>query len=710
MRHRVKRICRVGIAVFLSFCGAASLAYAQTPDRVDAGQHADEPNELSWEYSSTARLPFEHFTNWWRQLPAPRRDAVMKAAEKQGMIKPSPTQQTAVWIQAEGFKGEGWKVAETDGRAILQHGGGHTGAAATMVVDIPQAGSYRLWSHWWNQPGRYSSFEVRVRPVAEAAFKYGWQQTVQGDYLTHRFAWNWSNRKTPTPVSYYADKKGFQWESSPLFDLPQGKVLISMAPLISGGPFTARRVDSFLLAQDPLFVPDEANTPDGKPDDTASLVATEKRSAASSAEERRLWSIRPGAVPVQEAPAEVAGVWREWRDAFIERLAQGKDLSHAEEAAAQKNYFDARWNLVGTPAMVKEQAAHLQSAKMVVPGFIRWIEAEDFTITKGWEVADAADTGGNKILRASYTNGSAAATYTTSVPQADKYRLWVHFAQIFKFYNYFEVSVTQNGKTVKKVEFHDAPPEGSPGGYRYQWRPIDVELQAGECRIELTKNMGKSSYAYRMVDAFVLTDNTGYEPDGVRKPVPATVPKEYSALFDAAQKGAAVAWIAKSWTTPLKSRWQNQAAKGWFPKDSDMWTGFHMTDWPQKTDQIATSSAVQVDVQPGAMENRVLHLTNPIDKPITITPVVTVGGDLLSWRVVAYQYQPRYGWQPMPLLKRHQVTIPPHLTASLWLNFDARSLEPGAQKATLKLDQQEVNFAVNVSGTDIRQAPAPIVV
>jgi hypothetical protein len=63
----------------------------------------------------------------------------------------------------------------------------------------------------------------------------------------------------------------------------------------------------------------------------------------------------------------------------------------------------------------------------------------------------------------------------------------------------------------------------------------------------------------------------------------------------------------------------------------------------------------------------------------------------------------------MPLLRRQQVTIPPHLTASLWLNFDARSLAPGAQKATLKLDQQEVNFNINVTGTDIRTAKAPFV-
>lgn len=535
INYHIKHICRAGTAALLFF-SAVTLpsACAQPPVQSTFNQRDDEPNELSWQYFSTARLPFEDFTSWWQQRPESRRDAVLSAAEKQGMLKLAPAQTTALWVQGEAFQGGDWKRAQTDGRTSLQHGGGHTGSAATVIVDIPQAGTYRLWSHWWNLPGYHNSFEVRVRPLAVAGFQYGWQQAVQGDYLEHRFAWSWFQRKTSTSVSYDADKKGYQWESSPMFDLPQGKVLITMAPLISGGPYTARNVDSFLLTQDPLLVPGETAFPDSNPEDAKSLVVSQQQPAAGSPDQQRLWNIRPGAVALSEAPAEVAGIWREWRDAFIGRLAEGKNLSNVEQAAAEKTYFDARWNLVGTPAMVKERAAQLQSANTVVSGFIQWIEAENFKIDKGWKITNDADTGGTKILRAGYGNGLAQAAYTTSVTLAGQ---------------------------------------------------------------------------YRMVDAFVLTDNAQYQPDNVIEPVPATVLEDSSTLFNAAQKGEAVAWIAKSWTTPLNSRWAKEIASDWMPKDNDMWTGFRMTDWPKKTDQIATSSAVQVSVQPGAMENRVLHFT-----------------------------------------------------------------------------------------------------
>ena len=134
-----------------------------------------------------------------------------------------------------------------------------------------------------------------------------------------------------------------------------------------------------------------------------------------------------------------------------------------------------------------------------------------------------------------------------------------------------------------------------------------------------------------------------------------------------------------------------------------------MTNWPEDSRRIIGSTPVSIEVQPGAVGSRVLHLTNPSDQPITVAPRITTGSDLLGWRLVAYQFSPAFGWQPMPLLNRHEVTIPPHLTASLWLTFEARNLSPGVRAATLNLGSQQIEFKVNVTGTDIRHAKAPFV-
>ena len=506
----------IALTIFTLLLSPLSALAQQHPATWD-----DEPNELSWEHFANCQFCFDDFAHWWKTLSANRQHAVLETAQKQGMLQAPPQTEESLWIQGEAFQGAAWSVDAIGGRTALKGPLGHNRAIAKIVVNVPAEGDYRLWSHWWNIPGYHNSFQVNIRPITTKNFEFPWQATAQADYLNYRFAFAWYKRPTPAPLAYQSDKNGFQWESTPLFHLPKGQVVIEMTPTVHAPPYTFRNIDCFLLTQDPFLIPSETNIPDSKPNDLASLIVHQQTASVGSQDEWKLWSIRPAAKPIYQTSQAITQLWNDWRDQLIARLAKGEGKTPHEKVLEQEFYFDNHWNLIGTPAQVAQEIAVLQH-------------------------------------------------------------------------------------------------------------------------------------------------------------------------------------LVKSTFIPLKN-----SLTAWLANGDDQWTGFTMTDEPQNANQVVGSSPVPIEVQPGAVQCRVLHLTNSSDQPITISPQVT--GDLLSWRVVGFQFQPRYGWQPMPLLRRHDVTIRPHLTTSLWLNFDARALPPGTQNVALNIGSQQIQFQINVTGVDIRQAKAPFV-
>lgn len=643
----------------------------------------DEPDELSWEHFSSCQFCFDDFKGWWENLPEDRQQNVLTAADTAGLRKAPPDALQSMWIQAESFMGPDWTQSEVGGRTTLKGPLGHNTAIAKTILTIPVEGTYRLWSHWWNVPGYHNSFEVKIRPIETKDFQFTWQTSAEANYLEHRFAFAWYERPSPAPVSYDLDHNGFQWESSLLFHLPKGQVVIEMTPTIHTGPYTHRDVDCFLLTQDPFLTPQQADIPDSNPDEPGSLITTQKNASDGSVADWQLWSIRPAAIPVNQAPAAMATMWNDWRNQLIDRLAKEKSTTPHEKVLEHNFYFDSRWNLIGTPAQIAKEAARQKG----FTGYFEWLEAEKFESSKGWESVVDVRAGQGKTLQASYGDGEAEASTTIHVPQSGKHRLWVRWARLAEHYNHFTVKVQQGNQPVQETNFHEIGP-ATAAGYTYFWQPVDIELEEGPCTISLTKNIGKSNYAYRKVDCLVVTDNMSWEPDWLQRPAPAKIPEALVKAVDALPQGSALAWFAE---TP------------------DHWTGFTMTDWPETPDQIVGASPISIEVQPGAVQSAVLHLTNPSSQPITVTPKIPAGANLLNWRLAGYQFSPGFGWQPMPLLKRSEVTIPPHLTASLWLSFDARNLAAGEKIETLDLGTQQLAFKINITGTDIRHAKAPIV-
>lgn len=684
----LKRLCPlILLALMPAVC--ASSAAALDPDL----SWDDEPNELSWEHFASCRHCFAQFSQWWQALPEAERTDALRAAREAELIAPEPELHTRIVIQGEAFAGEGWEARSFRGRECIVGPYGHTRATARYTLDVPEAVRYRLWLRWWNDPAYHNTITVRVRPEQVSDYTYRWQSSVDDPLLSYRFGFA-PTRHTERPLDYPVDQEGFIWDAAPRWvELPEGRVVLELTGAIHRGPYTSRAVDSLMLTQDPFHRPDErASWPDSDPDEPSTRVRiTREASEADSEAAWRRWSIRPAVVPPHTAPRSLAAQWRAWRRALIERLAEDEPATDHEAYLVHRFYFDERWNLVGMPSQVAGRIAELEAARERAGGYWDWIEAADFDIAEGWAPVSRVNASQGRALRAGYTNGHAEASTRLDVPADGRYRLWVRFARIRDYYNHFDLSVAQAGETIERMEHREIGPEGHGGGYRFVWKPIDLELEAGEAVVTLTKNRGRSPYAYRFIDCILLTDNLAFEPEGTQRPAwPSAhrAPEALEAAGRAGRAGRALAWLGAG---------------------EDHWDGFAMTDWPTHSHRIATEDAVTIEQSVGAVESRVLHLTNPGETPITLTPRVTAGEGLLDWRLVIHQLSARYGWQPSALFQRHAVTIPPRTTATLWLSFDGRGRSAGTHAATLQFGDQEVRFDVRLAGPDISDAPGPLV-
>lgn len=127
--------------------------------------------------------------------------------------------------------------------------------------------------------------------------------------------------------------------------------------------------------------------------------------------------------------------------------------------------------------------------------------------------------------------GSAAASFDETnatiyqeieVPRAGEYRLWVRYADWARKSETFAIRITQNGRDVVRQEFGvkdliDPHDETSMyWEWAFTWDNLTAQLQPGSAKVEIA--IEKVADARRHVDAFVLTNDLNYKPDGRRKP------------------------------------------------------------------------------------------------------------------------------------------------------------------------------------------------
>ena len=645
----------------------------------------DEPNELSWEHFSTCLDCFRDFAAWAGRNSEPWTEA-LAAAQRAGLVGEPPKELAGVWLEAEAFplRGATWAKVEREkmsGRPVSDGGllrgrYGHNASFVRTGVVVRRAGWYRVWTRYWHLKGHHASFRVRILPAQMKDYSFRWQATCQGDWLNYRFDFAEHGRKQPV-LSRKARPTGFVWESAPMVKLPAGEVCVEIAGCIHGGPYTYRHVDCLVLSEDPLWQPNLAR--DGGGDSRGPCAETKQNWG--------LWKLRSGAAPLASVPSAVQEVWRSWRADLLGRLADGDTPSLHLKRLARGVYFDKEWNLIGTPAQVQKEIERLRGTGRQKTSWYQIVEAEAMDEkVAGWTVESHSVSGGGKRVKAHYCDGLAELAGTVIVPQAGQFRLWVHHSRIKGYANLFEVRLHTEGQPAFKARFGEEPVDA--GGYRMVWTSADVQLTAGEHRLVLWKNRGKGPYAYRHVDRIVLTDDLAWQPVRLREPPLARVEIE--------------AWVSG------RPRASSSRLVVWQP--ADVWRGFDMDSTrPGAEDTVAPESVV-VRLSKGEVGSALLHLANPSTEAAVVAPRVTgPAAGACSSRVVAYVLSKPFGWQPMPLLRRREVTVQPGRMTSLWLTADARELPPGQHEAVLTIGQQEVKLVLDVERTDLTRAPVPLV-
>src|SRR5690606_35312161 len=105
----------------------------------------DEPDELSWEHFASCRDCFADFGTWWSTVPGEDQAAALAAIRETSLIKSPPPAFTSLLVQGQAFSGDGWQPRTVHGRNCLVGPAGHTQAVARYILDVPDAGRYRIW-------------------------------------------------------------------------------------------------------------------------------------------------------------------------------------------------------------------------------------------------------------------------------------------------------------------------------------------------------------------------------------------------------------------------------------------------------------------------------------------------------------------------------------------------------------------------------------
>lgn len=640
----------------------------------------DEPNELSWEYLAGSLPVFEMYEAVAAQAAAPAPRAAIDSARTFWTVRIPGTALAAP---------SAWRAGSDRGRTVLIGPAGHVGPAARHMIDVPAEGEYRLWVRWRNSPPENCSTRVRLRPAAAAEFTQGWQTLAEADHLDFTIGFVPINRPDYA-CDFQRDVAGMVWQCSPCGKLPRGPVLLEVVPTIHAGPYATRMIEQIWLTDDTIMRPSDDDATCPVP---ASVSVETSRRRPEHAARWAVYAARPGALAGPDRPP----AHDSFRRRLIDRLARDEGLSADERHMAQLVHFDERWNLIGTPRQVRGRIETLGDPTNRMHGYAQWVEAEAFTIDRGWTSDPHGDASAGAALCSPYGDGPALATGTLHAPRAGRYRLWVRFAQLKGHYAVFGLAVSQEGGPVRDVEFSEIGPDRA-ANYAYQWHPVDLELRRGAVVVQLSKLRGKGPYAYRRVDALVLTDQEAWTPMGTEPPLPGS-------------EAAVAPEFARFRASP-------QPVVFWTAAQDDRFTGLPWGAWPTPADlarcvpEPGTSKALRAPLElsacPGGEASGLVRLTNPTDTAFT-APIEVVAASGLEARanVVAFQITANGSWVAGPLLERSAVTVPPLGTAYVWLHAEA----PGMGTAThmFRLAGCEFDVRVTALGKPFDAASAPLV-
>ena len=658
----------------LTFLTAALFFLLTIP--IFASGFEDEPDELCWDRLGGTEVSLRHFLDFCKADPEFR----AKLLEKPALCR-LPDEVPVIWVMPQAFAERpncGWTL-ETSGpenEPVLTMPAGHGTQWCRVAVEIPSDGFYRIWARYFHIQGTTASFLAELEDERLADMENRFQSVAQ-NVVSHRFDFaELARRSAPLP-NFSAEPTGFRWESSPLVWLEAGTRTLTISGMIHGGPYAPRRLAAVALTQDPFAIPQKPKQAEN-PQRTETILTANVPLCRESLETRELLVRRPMDLPKE---TELSPLWNEWRKVFLNALLEGRLEGVEAGRMAGMVWFDPESNLIGTPRQVADEKKRMKDffASADRSRFTLKIEAEDFRILgngrSSWSVQHAANASGGRELLADYGGGLAEAETTVNVPHDGVFRLWCRYSEINGYLAPYGLKVLDpQRKTVGEMKFaHDAEFNGSRPGEN--WLPLNLSLKKGTHTLRLFKEV--PGQTYRHFDALILTDDPNFVPEGHGEILPPLTPAQ-----------------TQDPTRPLTVWRQN-----------DPWLPFSRLSVPKAGEGL---DPLELELRKDCVETLLLHVRNESPQPCTFTP--EIHGDpagLISWRLPAYVLTDRYGWQPVPLLKRRSITVPPGETASLWLTIDGRKTS-GDENVRISVEGETFSLAVRRRGI-LPQTHVPLV-
>ena len=637
------------------------------------------------EFFAGNRKCFYNFCKWIKKPENKDIFARAKAtlATKNNERKKLPKKINFITILPDAFKIKDKTITRIkyDGENALRFPAGHGRNYVRTLVEIPQTGSYRIWSRYYHRQGTHATLQMKLLPPELINKTFHWQNSTKGCFFNHRFDEAVFRDKNKIPTRK-ATPSGYIWEDAPLVEFKKGKYLLELSGCVHAGPYYPRIWSQIVICNDPLFIPRELIAETNKSVD--GIILSQGSPSRETAELWQLWQLRPGANTTAEAP-ELASLWQKWRSEFINFLASPIKKDFEYQLMEHMTCFNDEYNLTGTPRQIadfiKTAQANDESSS------IKWyhsFEAEDMKNKLGkihpWKTSNDTTASGRKVISAHYCDGFSGVSKMVSIPVKQKYKIWVRHKNLKKYYSIFKLGIRKEKaqKDFMQFVFGSTEDKKNYPATGYFWSCREIDLSSGKYDISIFKKRGKSPYTYRKVDKIVITSDLNWKP------------KKFGATPNIKQVG-------------------KKSLAYWIQKNP--WEGFDQKTTPlNKNNEIINPKEIRLKLNPGEVSSCLLHLHNNTENPMTFTP--SLDGKIkyrVKLRVVAYIKSQNYGWQPMPLLQRSIIKVPAKRNASLWLTIDARNLIAGQKTFSLKFGSNKIKFFVDIAGKDLNKINPPLV-
>ncbi len=267
---------------------------------------------------------------------------------------------------------------------------------------------------------------------------------------------------------------------------------------------------------------------------------------------------------------------------------------------------------------------------------------------------------------------------TVTPAKAGPHRLWIRRVQWRQIAAPLVVRILQAGKAVAQATLGDNINEAGQYQARVLWDPMDVTLKALPLIIEIEKPADEGLAGDRIIDAVYLTSDLNYEPVGRTQLPSLDILQERAKKIGRGEK--LLVWPAE-----------------------EPWISFGIHDWPTGGE---LSTQVAIEACQDELEPALVRLTSMVNQPLRLSisagPLKDAQG--LSYpapevRVVGFLNTGRYGWQPLPLLRRRAVGLAPYHTAGLWITVDTHDMPAGSYNSTIALSGDGVDQNIDVKLT-----------